>query len=68
MDSCNCSGKKSPFMKKWMAQGHSSKEVSTVKEMNGRPLLLSSNKMAHYFKEWMTPDSVLKKYIVSTKS
>ena len=51
MHGCNCPGKKSPSMRKWMAQGDSAKEISTVKKMNGRSLLLSSNKMTQYFKE-----------------
>ena len=51
-------------MKKWMAQGDSTKKVSTVKKINGRSLILSSNKMTHYFKKWTTPGVVLKKYIL----
>ena len=55
-------------MKKLMAQADPSKEASTVKKMNDRLLLLSSNKMMHYFKEWATPSSVLKKeYVAFTK-
>ena len=34
------------------------------KKMNGRSLLLSSNKLTHYFKVWTTPSSVLKIYIL----
>ena len=64
MHGCNCPGKKSPSMRKWMAQGDPPKEISTVKKMNGRSLLLSSNKMTQYFKEWTTPGGVLKKYIL----
>ena len=64
MHGCNCSGKKSLSMKKWMAQGDPPKEVSAVKKMNDRSLLLFSNKMAHYFKEWTTPGGALKKYIL----
>ena len=64
MHGCNCSGKKSPSMKKWIAQGDPPKEVSTIKKMNGRLLLLSSNKMTYYFKEWTTIGGVLKKYIL----
>ena len=60
--------KKSPYMKKLMAQADPSKEASTVKKMNDRLLLLSSNKMMHYFKKWTTPSSVLKKeYVAFTK-
>ena len=53
--------KESPSMKEWMAQADPTKEASTVKTMNGRSLLLSSNKMTHYFKEWTNPSGVLKK-------
>ena len=53
--------KKSPSVKEWMAQGDPQKEASTVKKMNGRSLLLFSNKMSYYFKEWLTPSGVLKK-------
>ena len=48
-------------MTEWMSQADPPKEASTVKKMNGRSLLLSSNKMTHYFKEWTTPSGVLKK-------
>ena len=65
MHGCSCSGKKSPSMKKWMAQGDPLKKASTVKTINVRSLLLSSNKMAHYFKEWTTPGGVLKKYVLT---
>ena len=41
-----------------MAEADPPKEASTVKKMDGRSLLLSSNKITHYIKEWMT---VLKK-------
>ena len=64
MHGCNCSGKKSPSMKKWMAQGDPLKEVSTVKKMNGHSLLISSDKMTYHFKEWTTPGGVVKKYIL----
>ena len=53
--------KKSPSMKEWMAQADPPKEASTVKKMNGQLLLLSSNKMTHYFKEWTTSSVILKK-------
>ena len=52
--------KKSPYMKEWMAQVDPPKEATqvdppkeanTVKKMNGRSLLLSSNKTTLYFKE-----------------
>ena len=44
-----------------VAQADPSKEASTVKKMNGRLLLLSSNKMTHYSREWATASGVLKK-------
>ena len=40
---------KSPSMEKCMIQDDSPKEVTTVKEMNDRSLLLSSDKMTCYF-------------------
>ena len=47
-----------------MAQGDPPKEVSTVKKnMDGWSLLLSSDKMTHYFKVWTSPGGVLKIYI-----
>ena len=61
MDRCNCSVKKSPYMKEWMAHVDPPKEASTVKKMNDLPQLLSLNKITHYFKEWTTPSCVLKK-------
>ena len=47
-----------PSLKEWMVQADPQKETSTV---NGPSLLLSSNKMTHYFKEWTTSSGVLKK-------
>ena len=44
-----------------MAQAHPQKEARTFERMNGRSLLLCSNKMTHYFKEWTTASDVLKK-------
>ena len=64
MDGCNCSVK-SPFMKEWTAQADHPKEVRTFERMNGRPQLLFSNKMPHYFIEWMTLSHLLKKYILA---
>ena len=64
MHGCDCSGKKSLSMKKWMVQGNPPKKVSMVKKINGRSLLLSSNKMARYFKNWTYPGGVLKKYML----
>ena len=43
---------KSPHVKEWMAQADPPKEANTVKKMNGRSLLIFSNKTTHYFKEW----------------
>ena len=60
MDGCNSSVKKSTYMKKWMAQTDRLNETSTAKKMNGRLLLISSNKATHYFKEWATASGVLK--------
>ena len=48
MDGCSSSVKKSPYVKEWMAQADIPKEANPVKKMN----ILSSMKMAHYFKEW----------------
>ena len=45
---------KSSHMKEWMAQADPPKEANTVKKMNDRSLLISSNKKTHYFKEWTT--------------
>ena len=61
MDGSNCSVKKITLQKEWMAQGDPPKEANTVKKINGRSLLLSSNKTALYFKKWTTASSALKK-------
>ena len=53
--------KKSPYIKEWMAQAAPLREASAVKKMNDRSLLLSLNKMTHYFKKWATTSGVLKK-------
>ena len=53
--------KKSPYIKEWMAQAAPLREDSAVKKMNDRSLLLSLNKITHYFKKWMTASGVLKK-------
>ena len=55
---------KSPHVKEWMAQADPPREANTVKKMNGRSLLIFSNKTTHYFKEW-TAARCLKKYILS---
>ena len=44
-----------------MAQAGPLRKASTVKKMNGRSLLLSLNKITHYFKKWTTGSGVLKK-------
>ena len=44
-----------------MAQAAPLREASTVKKMNDRSLLLSLNKITHYFKKWTTGSGVLKK-------
>ena len=59
---------KSPYMKEWMAQADPPKEDCAVKKMNGRLLLLLSNKMTHYFKEWTTASGVLKKIYYRSKN
>ena len=64
MDGNNSLLKKTPYMTEWMAQTDPPKEANTVKKLNGRSLLLSSNKMTLYFKEWTKASSPLKKYIV----
>ena len=38
-------------MIEWMAQAAALREASTVKKMNDRSLLLSLNKITHYFKK-----------------
>ena len=55
--------KKSPYMKEWMAQADPPKEANTMKTMNRRSLLLSSNKAILYFKEWTTASGTLKKIL-----
>ena len=51
-------------MKEWMAQADPPKEASTFARMNSRPQLFFSNKMTHYFIDWMTPSGLLKKNIL----
>ena len=41
-------------MIEWMAQAAPLREASTVKKMNDRSLLLSLNKLTHYFRKWTT--------------
>ena len=45
-------------MIEWMAQATPLREASTVKKMNDRSLLLSLNKITHYFKKWTTGSEV----------
>ena len=61
MDGGNCYVKKSPYRKEWMGPADPLKKASTVKKINGRLLLLYSNKMTHSFKELTTVRDVLKK-------
>ena len=51
-----------------MAQADPTAEASTVKKMNERSLLFSSNKMTHYFKKCTTASGLLKISIVFTKT
>ena len=53
--------KKSPQMIEWMAQAARRREASTNKKMDDRSLLLSLNKITHYFKKWTTASGVLNK-------
>ena len=48
--------KKSPKITEWIVQGALLREAST-----GQSLLLSLNKITHYFKKWTTGSGVLKK-------
>ena len=41
-------------MIEWMAQAAPLRDTSTVKKMNDRSLLLSLNKITHFFKKWKT--------------
>ena len=44
-----------------MAQVTPIRDISTVKKMNDRSLLLSLNKITHYFKKWTTGSGAFKK-------
>ena len=44
-----------------MAQAAPLREASTFKTMNDQSLLLSLNKITHFFKKWTTGSGVLKK-------
>ena len=57
---------KSPYVKEWMAHADPPREANTVKKMNGRSLLIFSNKTTHYFKEW-TAARCFEKNILSTQ-
>ena len=61
MNGANCSVKRINLHGKWMAQADPPKKAITVKKMNCRSILLTSNKMTHYFKECTTSSDVLKK-------
>ena len=54
-------------MLEWMVQADPLRETSTVIKMNDRSLILSFNKIIHYFKKWTTAGGILKKYNVVTK-
>ena len=53
---------KSPYVKEWMAQADPPREANTVKKMNGRSLLIFSNKTTYYFKEWTAARCLKKIY------
>ena len=59
MDGCKCSDKKSPSMKKWIAQDDPPKEVSTVGGHSSLHTLVT-----RYFKNWTASGGALKKYIL----
>ena len=65
---------KSPYVKEWMAQADPPTEANTVKKMNGRSLLIFSNKTTRYFKEWTAARCLeknilsLQKFITSNRS
>ena len=54
MDGCNPSGKKITIDDRWMAQAAPLRDTKTVKKMNDRSLLLSLNKITHYYKKLTT--------------
>ena len=54
MDGCNRSVKKITLDIEWMTQAAPRREASTVKKMNDWSLLLSLNKVTHYFKKLHT--------------
>ena len=51
-------------MKQWIAHADPPREARMVKKINDCLLLLFSNKMTHYFKEW-SASGLLKKKILS---
>ena len=55
-------------MIEWMAQAAPLREASTVKKMNDRSLLLSLNKITHYFKNWTTGSGALEKIYCLNKN
>ena len=52
-------------MIEWMVQAAPLREASTVKKMNDRSLLLSLNKITHYFKKWTAGSGVFGKNLLS---
>ena len=54
MDGRNWFVRKVALHERMDGQADPPKEDGAVKKMNGRLLLLLSNKMTHYFKEWTT--------------
>ena len=54
-------------MTELMAQPAPLREASTVKKMNDGSLLLSLNKITHYFKIWTTGSGVEKNLLSSQK-
>ena len=51
-----------------MVQAAPLREVSTIKKMNDRLLLLSLDKITHYSKKWTTTSGVLKKIYCLAKN
>ena len=55
-------------MKESVAQADPANKANMIKKMDGLSLLLFSNKMTHYFKEWTTASGVLKKIYYRSKN
>ena len=60
-DGCNLTIKLFILHTEWMARADPPKEAKTFKKMSSLSLLLSLDKITHYFKEWTTASGVLKK-------